>query len=280
MKEEDNSENKAKARLEGGSSLSAFDLMVPKANSLEFVVDADTLQPKETGAKRTRTSSLDSDTWGSASEYSLGHAHGRRRLSESGLDFRLMSRKAERLQSDEDDETSAAEENWDSDNATADENSEMFEDDLNGVDWSGDEAENDLQTGDEGTRTDSALSQEIGIVSPFTPITKPETEAQTTLRRRRAARKMDREINDTLSSKVRKLGNGDGEDSLIEGLNNKTPFKRGSDSVTGYFSETSSSSRSSSRTAQSQYWKDRFNSPRLAGDVPSDAFASEDGEWN
>ena len=135
-----------------------------------------------------------------------------------------MSRKAERLQSDEDDETSAAEENWDSDNATADENSEMFEDDLNGVDWS-DEAENDLQTGDEGTRTDSALSQEIGIVSPFTPITKPETEAQTTLRRRRAARKMYREINDTLSSKVRKLGNGDGEDSLIEGLNNKTPLR-------------------------------------------------------
>ena len=40
MKEEDNSENKAKACLEGGSSLSAFDLMVPKANSLEFVVDA------------------------------------------------------------------------------------------------------------------------------------------------------------------------------------------------------------------------------------------------
>ena len=76
MKEEDNSENKAKARLEGGSSLSAFDLMVPKANSLEFVVDADTLQPKETGAKRTRTSSLDSDTWGLHPSTHLGMRTG------------------------------------------------------------------------------------------------------------------------------------------------------------------------------------------------------------
>ena len=221
MKEEDNSDNKG----------------------LEMAASSEDLQqPKETGVKRSRTSSLDSDTWlvwGSASEYS-GHVHGRRRLSESGLDFRLMGRKEVRLQSDEEDEISAAEENWDSDNATADDNSEMFEDDLNMVDWSGDEEENDVRTDIEVTRIDSALSQKIGLGSPFTPIANPETEAQSTLRRRRAARKMDREINDTLSSKVRKLGNGDGEDSLIEGVNNKTPFKRCSDSVTSYFSETSS----------------------------------------
>ena len=262
---------------------------------LSLAPPVEALQPKETGVKRTRTSSLDSDTWsvwGSASEYS-GHAYGRQRLSEGGLDFRLMGRKEERNFSDEEDDASLPEEleNWDSDNATADENSEMFEgDDLNLVDWSGDEAENEIRTDVEGTRIDSALSQEISVVSPFSPIAKSETASQTTLRRRRASRKMDREINDTLSMKVRRLGKGDGEDSLIDGVNNKTPFKRASDSV-GYFSESSSSSHCSSRTAQSHFllpvsseassWRERFNSSRLAGDVThSECIASEDGGWN
>jgi len=254
------------------------------------------LQSTEAGTKRTRTSSLDSDNWsvwGSASEYS-GHAHVRRRLSQNGPDFRLMGRKEECNFSDEEDDVSAAEEledNWNSDNATADENSEMFEDDdLTLVDWSEDEGENEVRTDVEGTRTDSVVSQEIGVMTPFSPISKSETATRTSLRRRRASRKMDREINDTLSMKVRKLGNGDGEDSLIDGVSNKIPFRRGSDTA-GYFSETSNSSRCSSRTAFSQLpmsvssestaCRDRFNSPRLAGDIThSECIASEDGEWS
>lgn len=205
--------------------------------------------PSTATNKRTRTSSLDSDSnwsiWGSASEYSFP-AHSRRRLSEDGLAFRLMGNKQSRDMSEDEDETSCAEENWESDNATADENSEMFEgDDLDMVGWSEDEEQNDVEV----SRIDSGSSPGISIVSPFTPIATPaEAAAQKSRRRRRAARKMEVEIND-LGAKVRKLGNGCGGDSLIDIAisASKTPFKRGAIDSIGYISEASSSSRSSSR---------------------------------
>ena len=114
--------------------------------------------------------------------------HTRRRLSQNGPDFRLMGRKEECNFSDEEDDLSVAEEledNWNSDNATADENSEMFEDDdLTLVDWSEDEGENEVRTDVEGTRTDSVVSQEIGVMTPLSPISKSETATRTSLRRR------------------------------------------------------------------------------------------------
>ena len=64
--------------------------------------------PSTATNKRTRTSSLDSDSnwsiWGSASEYSFP-AHSRRRLSEDGLAFRLMGNKQSRDMSEDEDET-------------------------------------------------------------------------------------------------------------------------------------------------------------------------------
>ena len=103
--------------------------------------------------------------------------------------FRLMGRRG--CNSDEEDDLSVAEveDNWNSDNATAaDENSEMFEDDdLTLVDWSEDEGENEVRTDVEGTRTDSVVSQEIGVMTPLSPISKSETATRTSLRRRRAS---------------------------------------------------------------------------------------------
>ena len=171
------------------------------------------------------------------------------------------------------------EENWDSDNATADENSEMFCDGNDMPDWTSDEegaVGTNLDTGN--SRSSSAItcrSPSVGVVSPFSPILSSSTSAKDSRRRRRNAKRMN-EIVDDLGQKVRKMNHNEYTEGMeyVQIINN-TPFRgtatnTGEQSMNcGYISEASSSSRvSSSSRSSSQVGFEGFGHPPSTAIAP------------
>ena len=208
-------------------------------------------------------------SWGSTS-VSASDVSGistRRRLSEEGmskegLEFRNMDSQKDGQFSDEDDNSISEGdgENWDSDNATADENSEMFGDGSAMPDWSSDEDGEATNLDTCGSSRSSSvvncLSPSVGVVSPFSPIMPGNhpTKGNISLSRvRRRQKRMLNEMVDDLGKKVRKMNHNEYADGM-EFLN-RTPFRGGTTptateqimSGSGYISEASSSSRASSR---------------------------------
>ncbi len=227
---------------------------------------------KVRSGKRGRTFSYDSvgsnmSSWGSTSaSASDGSGTAKRRLSEEGmLSFRNCGSQKDGQCSDDDSISEGDEENWDSDNATADENSEMFGDENAMPDWSSDEEDAEATNLDNGgsSRSSSVItcrSPSVGVVSPFSPIMSGGNSAKDSRVRRRQAKRMN-EIVDDLGLKVRKMNHNE-YTNRADGMEyveivNKTPF-RGSTTTSneqsmscGYISEASSSSRVSSGSRSS-----------------------------